>query len=175
MSRSIRTLLAALSAAAVLLSAAPAGAAEVRDPNDVPGKLDLKRLVGRRNAEGILRIRIETWGNWKKSLLNAKTTRNRLFVLFNVDEDPKPEYVGKIMASKGKLFMTIRGSGSVFEPLPVRKPAGNAVTTIVPGNSPPNPEGPLRLAARSRYVSDFGKCTEGCVDRAPNGGWLGVA
>jgi hypothetical protein len=162
-----------LVAALLMGLAAPAGAATTTDPNDVAGKLDLRTLTGTKaSTSAPLHITIVTYGNWKARVLRA-STHNRIFVLFNTDSDPPPEYVGTIVRSGGALHMDITGSGSSFEPLPVHHPDGHTITTVVPGSSPPNPDGNVRIATRSRF-GDQSSCSTPCKDRAPNGGWLTV-
>jgi hypothetical protein len=164
---------AALVVLAVALAALPATATTITDPDDVAGKLDLATVTGTKADDAApLRIRITTYENWAARLLRD-SGRNRVFVLFNVDADPKPEYRGEIVYTGGDLVMLISGQGSSFEPLPVRHPNGHTLRTTVPGDSPPNPEGRVRIAARSRFV-DEGDCADRCRDRAPNGGWLVV-
>lgn len=156
---------------ALLLLAPGAGAATVTDPDDVAGKLDLATVTATKSeASAPLKIRITTYENWAARLLR-ESGPNRVIVLFNVDTDPDPEYRGRILYAGGDLFMTISGEGSSFEPLPVRHPNGHTLRTVVPGSSPPNPDGQVRIAVRSRLYDDA-DCADGCFDRAPNGGWV---
>lgn len=153
------------------LLATPAGATTVTDPDDVAGKLDLATVTGTKtDATAPLKIRITTYENWAARLLR-ESGRNRVIVLFNVDTDPETEYRGAIVYAGGDLVMRIRGEGSSFEPLPVRHPNGHTLRTVVPGGSPPNPDGRVRIAVRSRMYDDA-ECADGCRDRAPNGGWV---
>lgn len=146
-------------------------AATVADPDDVGGKLDLATVTARKaDALAPLRIRITTYESWAARVLRASGP-NRVVVLFNVDADPEKEYRGVILRIGGDLVMLISGEGSTFEPLPVRHPNGHTLRTVVPGGPPPNPEGPVRIAARSRFF-DEADCADGCLDRAPNGGWV---
>ena len=155
--------------------ASPASAEEVADPDDVKGKLDLSLVVANKSdTDAPLRIRIETHENWAASLLSWKG-KNRVWILFNVDNDTNIEYVGTITSAKGKLGLNIEGSGSAFETLRVSHPDGHTLKTKIPGDSPPNPEGTVRIAVRSRYKTKTGGCSEGCRDRAPNGGTLAVS
>lgn len=167
----IRTLAVLLAAILVTTLGPAAGGTSLTDPDDVAGKLDLATLSGTKSEDAApLKIRITTHENWAARLLRD-SGRNRVWVLFNVDTDPEPEYRGEIVYTGGDLVMLIEGEGSSFEPLPVRHPDGHTLRTTVPGGSPPNPEGRVRIAARSRFV-DEADCASGCRDRAPNGGWL---
>jgi hypothetical protein len=162
-----------LVAGLVMALATPAGATQIGDPNDVAGKLDLKTLIGTKaGASAPLHITIVTYGDWRKRLLR-ESAHNRIFVLFNTDSDTSPEFVGTISESGGALHMVITGSGSSFEPLPVHHPNGHTITTVVPGSSPPNPDGNVRIAARSRFRNQT-TCSTVCKDRIPNGGWLTI-
>lgn len=166
-----RSALALVPLLALLLLAPTAVAATVADPDDVEGKLDLASVTARKaDALAPLRIRITTYENWAARLLR-ESGRNRVVVLFNVDADPETEYRGVILRVGGDLVMLVRGGSSSFEPLPVRHPDGHTLRTVVPGGSPPNPEGPVRIAVRSRSF-DEADCADGCLDRAPNGGWV---
>ncbi|MBI2237882.1 MAG: hypothetical protein HYU54_05065 [Actinobacteria bacterium] len=168
--------LAVLATLLLLASAVSAAATQAGDPDDVAGKLDLKELVvGKADSTAPLRVRLETYEGWKRNLL-CDCGDNRLVILFDVDSDSAADYVGKIsQADDGKLYLYIKGEGSSFEPLPVRHPEDDVIKTVVPGDSPPNPSGTVRIAARSTYYSATGACDDGCKDRAPNGGWLAVS
>jgi len=158
-----------------LALALPVSAEQLTDPDDVHGKLDLSLVAGnKKDPDAPLRIRIETYENWAASLLTYKGG-NRVWILFNVDSDTKFEYVGTITSVKGDLGLNIEGSGSAFETLPVKHPNGHTLKTRIPGDSPPNPEGTVRIAVKSRYKTKTGGCSEGCRDRAPNGGTLAVS
>lgn len=166
-----RPVLALVPLLTLLLIAPPAGAATVADPDDVGGKLDLATVTARKTDPlAPLWIRITTYESWAPRLLR-ESGPNRVVVLFNVDADPKKEFRGVILRIGGDLVMLVSGEGSSFEPLPVRHPNGHTLRTVVPGGSPPNPEGPVRIAARSRLF-DEADCADGCLDRAPNGGWV---
>jgi hypothetical protein len=166
-------LVAVLGVLALVLAATPAAAVQVTDPDDVAGKLDLKTLVVRKaDASAPLIAKITTYENWAATLLKD-SGHNRICVLFDVDADGAAEYVGKISSSGGDLHMDITGQGSAFEPLPVKHPDGHTIKTVVPGGSPPNPDGTVQIAAKSVF-HDTGTCSTACKDRAPNTGWLAV-
>lgn len=169
-----RRSVALVTMALVLAVAGPAVATQLSDPDDVSGKLDVMTVAGRKaDASAPLKIRIETYENWAAGLLR-ESRPNRVWVLFNTDADAEREYVGVITSSGGKLWLSITGEGSAFEPLRVRHPNGHTLKTTIPGDAPMNPEGTVRIAAKSRF-SDDADCSEACRDRAPNGGWLAVA
>jgi hypothetical protein len=168
-----RILVASITVLGLVWGAIPAAASQVTDPNDVSGKLDLKVLAGTKTAKRApLFIKIQTYGNWAKSVLKDSGD-NRVYVLFDVDGDGKTDYTGEISESGGKLHMDISGSGSSFEPLPVKHPNGHTLKTAVPGDSPPNPKGTVWLAVRSAF-KDTGSCATTCKDRLPDSAWLEV-
>jgi hypothetical protein len=87
------------------------------------------------------------------------------------------------------LKVFIRGSGSVFEPVPATKTDGRTVRFEIPGSSAfrgsggdgpgasPNPDGAApEMRADSRFIEvqecDPGSLSPPCVDRAPDTGWL---
>ena len=168
-----RILFVASVALTLVLASLPARAAQVTDPNDVAGKLDIKVLIGTKaSSNAPLVIKVRTYGSWAKSVL-ADSGDNRIQILFDVDGDGTVDYTGEISESGGKLHMDISGSGSSFEPLQVRHPNGYTIRTTVPGGSPPNPNGTVHIAAQSEFTNS-GSCSTTCEDRAPDSGWLTV-
>lgn len=166
-------LVAVLGVLALVLAATPAAAAQVTDPDDVAGKLDLKTLVVRKaDATAPLVVKVTTYETWAPKLLKD-SGKNRVYVLFDVDADGTAEYVGEISSSGGDLHMDITGQGSAFEPLPVKHPNGHTLKTVVPGGSPPNPDGTVGIATRSVF-HDTAACGTACKDRIPDAGWLSV-
>jgi hypothetical protein len=168
-----RILFVASVALTLALTALPARAAQVSDPNDVSGRLDLKVLIGTKAfSNAPLVIKVRTYGSWAKSLL-ADSGDNRIEILFDVDGDGTTDYTGEISESGGRLHMDISGSGSSFEPLPVRHPNGHTIKTTVPGGSQPNPDGTVYVAAMSEFTN-ADSCATTCEDRVPDSGWLTV-
>jgi hypothetical protein len=169
-SRSL-TLVAVVAVTAFVLAAAPAVAATVTDPGDVAGKLDLKTLSARKaDASAPLTIKIVTYEGWAKAVLKDSGD-NRIYVLFDVDSDGTVEFKGEISTSGHKLHMDISGDGSSFEPLVVKHPNAHTIKVVVPGGSPPNPDGTVQVAAKSLF-RDTGDCAAACKDRAPDSGWV---
>ena len=87
---------------------------------------------------------------------------NRVFVYFDSDDDRKTEYTGKIFKTS-RLVMATSGQGSHFERLPVTKPNATTLKVTVPAGAPFNPNGPMRIAAKSFYSGTV--CPTKCTDR----------
>jgi hypothetical protein len=159
-----------LAVAAVMVTAQVAAAAEIHDPKDTGGKLDIETVDANRNGSGALEVAVTTYGTWPSSLL-AHSGGNRIRVLFDTDSDGVAEFIGSIVDVHGTLEMIIRGQGSEFEPLPVTRPDDNTALVKVPSGSPPNPAHKYQVAARATFVPASGPKK---VDRAPDHGWIVV-
>ena len=153
----------------VMLAAQAAMAAEIHDPRDTGGRLDIESVDANREGQA-LQVAVTTYGTWPSSLL-AKSGGNRIKVLFDTDNDGVREYVGTIVDLNGSLEMLIRGQGSQFEPIPVTRPDDNTALVSVPGDSPPNPVHKFQVAVKSVFQPASGPKK---VDRAPNSGWIKV-
>jgi hypothetical protein len=158
-----------VSVAAVALIAQAATAAQIHDPHDTGGKLDIESVDATRSGHE-LEVAVTTYDTWPSSLL-AHSGGNRIKVLFDTDNDGTAEYTGSIVDVQGNLEMFIRGQGSQFEPLPVTRPDDNTALVHVPGDSPPNPLHKYQVAVKSTFVPASGPTK---VDRAPNSGWIVV-
>src|SRR6266576_217185 len=77
----------------VIVASPPSQAARMRDPNDVPGRLDLRVVSGQKLADGSLHVRISTYETWPRRLLR-RTSANAIFVLFDTNGDDKVDYRG---------------------------------------------------------------------------------
>jgi hypothetical protein len=153
------------------------------DPNDVKGKLDLKKLVAARDRQ-LMRVTITTYDRWAARILRGpggpRQGRNRLTVLYDIGvNDRVADYRGRVVYSGGRLRLWISGNGSNYEPLPVTRPSRLSVTWTQPidifFHGPP--AGPRRvyLAVKSLYRRKGTACAKGCRDRIPNKGWIVVA
>jgi len=158
-----------LALAVVMVIAQAAVAAEIHDPHDVGGKLDIETVDANRNG-GALEVAITMYGTWPSSLL-AHSGGNRIKVLFDTDNDGVSEYIGTIVSLQGNLEMIIKGQGSEFEPLPVTRPDDNTALVKVPGGSPPNPAHKYQVATKAIFKPASGPTK---VDRAPDHGWIAV-
>ena len=171
----MRKLLAAIAVASLLLIPAIANAAdpflEVNDPNDSPGRLDFEHLKGLKTSSASdLEITMKFRNAFQAKLLK-RSGPNRVFVYFDSDDDRKTEYTGKIFKTS-RLVMATSGQGSHFERLPVTKPNATTLKVTVPAGAPFNPNGPMRIAAKSFYSGTV--CPTKCTDRVPSQGWVRV-
>jgi hypothetical protein len=157
---------AAAVAALLVLVPAAAEAAQVTDPNDTPGKLDLELVRGVRNVSGDpITFTIRMQAPFEKAVLGPAA--NWVKVFLNVDGDAAVDYVGTIKKSGTKLAVYFSGQGDNFEPLPVRRPNLRTLRFTVPGGPPLAPNGPVSMIVQSHYVN-AGACSMGCLDVAPN-------
>jgi len=164
-----RVMVAGAVAVVVVLVGQAALAAEIHDPKDTGGKLDIESVDATREGHA-LSVAVSTYGTWPSSLL-AGSGKNRIKVLFDTNNDGTVDYTGSIVDLNGNLRMIIRGHGSQFEPLPVSRPDDNTAHVTVPGDSPPNPAHKYQVAAKSFFFPATGPEK---IDRAPNSGWITV-
>jgi hypothetical protein len=141
------------------------------DPDDVSGNLDIRDFMANQ-GNGLITVTLSTYGAWDPSVLAGDPLSpgpNTMTVLYDVDLDGKTDYRAKLIFAGGRLSAFISGSGSQFEPIPVRRRNGSTVRFTHPVDiftkRPPN--GDLQLRAQTVF--------EGEEDRAPDDGqWLGV-
>jgi hypothetical protein len=141
------------------------------DPDDVSGSLDIRDFKARQGS-GLLTVTLSTYDAWASSVLAGDPLSpgpNTMTVLYDVDLDGKTDYRARLVFAGGRLSAFISGSGSQFEPVPVRRPDATTVKFTHPVDiflkRPPN--GDMQLRAQTVF--------EGEEDRAPDDGqWLGV-
>ena len=146
---------------------APAGT----DPDDVSGSLDIRDFKAKQ-GNGLITITLSTYDAWASNVLAGDPLApgpNTMTFLYDVDLDQKPDYRAKLVYTGGKLSAFISGSGSQFEPIPVRRPSAFTVRFTHPVDVftklPPN--GDIQLRAQTVFAGE--------EDRAPDDGqWLGV-
>lgn len=165
-----RLALALLAVVALPAAAAAAWGASASDPNDTPGKLDLRTVTATRSASDIVTVTVRTWDSWQKGDLPQSGSPNRLLVLFNTDADGTAEYTARIVNLGGSLVALLSGQGQQFEPLPVTRPSGAKARFVFPADVLVDPDEDLGVAARSIYKG--GLCSVPCTDRAPNTGFV---
>src|SRR4051795_8183412 len=85
----------------VLLVAQAALAAQIHDPKDTGGKLDIESVDATREGHA-LSVAVTTYGTWPSSLL-AKSGKNRIKVLFDTNSDGAFDYTGSIVDVDGTL------------------------------------------------------------------------
>jgi hypothetical protein len=142
------------------------------DPDDTSGSLDIRDFRATRRG-ALVTITISTYEAWDESVLTGDPLDpgpNTLMVLYDVDLDQKADYRAKLIFAGGRLSAFISGSGSQFEPVPVRRPDGFTARFTHPVDilpKIPGPETDVQLQARSAFA--------GAKDHAPDDGqWLGV-
>lgn len=147
----------------------------VADADDVDGLLDLAVLKFTKDSAGApLAVVVRTHDPWDNRVLRDDV--NQLLVLLDVNHDGTMDYRARIRKVGADLVVVI-GSGSIFEPLPASKPNMRSVRFVIPGDSPPNPNGTAPdMRATSQFIESI-ECDPAsgqapCVDRAPDAGWL---
>ncbi|SRR6266545_2203658 len=152
-----------------------------KDPNDVRGKLDLRKVTAARE-EPLLRMNIITYGVWRSRLLRGAggphAGPNKLTVLYDVNGDKRADYTGRIIYEGTRLALWITGKKSQFEPVPVRRPTRRSVTFRHPVDiffkgSPRDVE-VIWIRVTSLYRKAGTACARGCRDRAPNRAWMKI-
>jgi hypothetical protein len=141
------------------------------DPDDVSGSLDIRDFGAKRKG-ALITITISTYEAWEPSVLTGNPLApgpNTMTVLYDVDLDQKADYRAKLVYAGGHLSAFISGSGSQFEPIPVRRPDSFSAKFTHPVDIftklPPN--GDIQLRAQTVFAGE--------EDRAPDDGqWLGV-
>jgi hypothetical protein len=149
----------------LVLAAAPAHATTVTDPDDVPGRLDVALVQATRTPYGATKIKVTTHDAFRSRLLRP-SSEHRFVILFDTDGAEGYEFRGRVVKTSNGLVLNIRGSGSSFEPLRVRRSDYTELHVIVPGDSPPGPSSAYRIKVKTIF--------NGNVDRAPESGWVRV-
>jgi hypothetical protein len=173
-------ILASLVAVLILLvTAANAGccSASHLDPDDTPGRLDLKRITYIKDGtQAPMRVTIRTYQSWRSRYLTL-FSGNAVRVRLEVDDDPEADYVAAIRFRKG-LVAVISGEGRIFDPIRVRRPDLRTARFRIPGQSPPNPNATdIGISAKTEFIASV-TCDPAsggtlCVDLAPD--WLTLA
>jgi hypothetical protein len=110
-----RRLLAALAALSVLASAgiAVADAGLARDPDDTPGRLDVRQIRhGHGHRMGLIRHRVAMQGEWGTRLLRRKGA-GEIYLLFSTRGNDCAEQRVRIVKREGKLRAAIQA----FDPV----------------------------------------------------------
>jgi arylsulfatase A-like enzyme len=156
-------------------SPAASVSADILDPHDVAGRLDLARLRYRRFDVGApLRIKIEARRGWQPDLLQLGGS-NRVLVQIDVDGDARPEYRVRIVLTAIGLRAWLIGPSGRIAAFRGKRPNGRSLSFRIPGSSRANPApgGGIRLRARSVFFRPGSTCDPGCIDRLPDTGFGG--
>jgi hypothetical protein len=161
--------LAALGVVATLLAClAPAAAVaeQVRDPDDVAGKLDYQKLAAtkRRRKDSAIVTVVFHEGFRPQAL--KKPDGLTLWIDLNVDGDA--DFKGSIHDGRGGLLIHLDdlGGSHSLNPLPVFRLAKDTYRVVLPSGQPYNTPGKKAFFATSVF------CAAACSrDRVPDAGW----
>ena len=158
--------LAALALTALAgLDVAAAGTSSISDPNDRPGKLDI-RSASQGHAGTKVKHTITTFGNWPKGLLGPRTP-NFLLLEISTDSDPAPERAVVIFSTPGRMVAGVfTGRGNFLGRAAASHPNGHTVVVVIRRALLGSPAG-YRWQAFA-YFEGANTCGGGCLDRAPN-------
>lgn len=128
--------------------AVPAGAASLTDPDDLAGVLDIEDLEAEHETGSApMDISLSFHDAFADADL-AGGSGNKLRLLFDVDLNGTPDFVGRIKKAGTALVLSIREGGSNrFEPLPVTREDDDALSMVIPGTAPMNPARSIALRA----------------------------
>jgi hypothetical protein len=149
------------------LSPSAALAEQVRDPDDVAGRLDYRKLAAtkRRRKDNAIVTMVFQRGFRTRTLRKP----NGLVVWIDVDVDGREEFKGAIHDSRGGLLIHLDrvGRSDRFNPLPVFRLAPDTYRIVLPSGQPYNSPG------RKAYYATSAYCSTTCIrDRVPDAGWL---
>jgi hypothetical protein len=160
---------AVLVALALILAPTVASGNDVRDPDDVSGKLDFKRLSATKRHRIDNAIATMTFHDGFRP--QALKKPNALFLWIDVNVDGDADFKGTIRSTRSGILMEIDdlGGRDPFNPLPVFRLAHDTYRVVLPSRQPYNTRGRKAFYATSKY------CSTTCVtDRVPDAGWVGT-
>jgi hypothetical protein len=148
------------------------------DGNDVGGPLDLESASAVSTGD-LLAVSLTTHEAWDDAVVTGprldRPGPNRLTILYDIDDDGRADYTGRIIFAEGALSLVIAGKGQAFEPVPVERPDDATaqfvhpvdVFFIVAGQAEIESETDIQVAVESSAA--------GFKDRIPADGWILVA
>lgn len=158
---------AAVAAAGSGLLPSTAAADQIRDANDVAGRLDYRKLAA--SKRGRRDNAIVTMAFQRGFRPRALRKPNGLGVWIDVDVDGREDFRGAIHDGRGGLLIhldDLRRSRRL-NPLPVFRMAPDVYRVVLPSGQPYNTRGRKAFYATSAY------CATSCIrDRVPDAGWL---
>ena len=161
--------IAVLVALASILVPTAASGNDVRDPDDVSGKLDFKRLSATKRRRIDNAIATMTFHDGFRP--QALKKPNALFLWIDVNVDGDADFKGTIRSTRIGILMEIDdlGGRDPFNPLPVFRLAHDTYRVVLPSRQPYNTRGRKAFYATSKY------CSTTCVtDRVPDAGSVGT-
>ena len=154
---------------ALILAPTVASGNDVRDPDDVSGKLDFKRLSATKRRRIDNAIATMTFHDGFRP--QALKKPNALYLWIDVNVDGNADFKGTIRSTRIGILMEIDdlGGRDPFNPLPVFRLAHDTYRVVLPSRQPYNTRGRKAFYATSKY------CSTTCVtDRVPDAGWVGT-
>jgi hypothetical protein len=151
----------------MVLPASVASGDDARDPDDVTGKLDFKRLSAtkRRRVDNAI-VTMTFHDGFRPQALKKP---NALFLWIDVNVDEDADFKGTIRFSRRGILMEIDdlGGSDPFNPLPVFRLEHDTYRVVLPSRQPYNTRGAKAFFATSKF------CSPTCVaDRVPDAGWV---
>jgi hypothetical protein len=156
--------------AALLGGLAPAAALaeQARDPDDVAGKLDYKKLTAtkRRRKDSAIVTMVFHDGFRPQAL--KKPNALVLWIDVNVDDDA--DFKGTVHDGRGGILIHLDelGGSHSLNPLPVFRLAKDTYRVVLPSGQPYDTPGKKAFFATSKFCSTM--CSR---DRVPDAGWVG--
>jgi hypothetical protein len=151
----------------MVLPASVASGDDARDPDDVTGKLDFKRLSAtkRRRVDNAI-VTMTFHDGFRPQALKKP---NALFLWIDVNVDEDADFKGTIRFTRRGILMEIDdlGGSDPFNPLPVFRLEHDTYRVVLPSRQPYNTRGTKAFFATSKF------CSPTCVaDRVPDVGWV---
>jgi hypothetical protein len=153
----------------MVLAPSPASGDDARDPDDVSGKLDFKRLSATKRGRVDNAIVTMTFHDGFRPQALKKPNALFLWIDVNIDEDA--DFKGTIRFTRRGILMEIDdlGASDPFNPLPVFRLENDTYRVVLPSRQPYNTRGRKAFFATSKF------CSPTCVaDRVPDVEWVGT-
>ncbi|HWM13155.1 MAG TPA: hypothetical protein VNO56_01600 [Gaiellaceae bacterium] len=137
------------------------------DGNDTSGPLDI-RSASHGHAGTAVTHTIRTFGTWSRAVVGPGTP-NAFLLFVSTDADPAAERVVLVFASASRMVaLVLRPNGALVGRASATKPTGRTVRVSIPRARLGSPAG-YRWQAFSYFERGSGTCSNGCLDRVPNG------
>jgi hypothetical protein len=171
--RSRRAAPVALSLALTLAAAIAHAAPTVSDPEDVRGPLDIERVdLERPTTASPLEIAVSFY---RRVTRRPFVKGGRVRVSFDTRGGVRPEWIGSVQARRHGLALVVSSRRRELARYRIRRPNSHTLSTTIPGSTPANPNGPLRIRVATSWRARHGPCKHSCDDRAPDAGSLVVS
>ena len=148
------------------------GYATEADGDDARGPLDVKRLH---------LVRPTSWSPLHVVVTFYRRVPSKVFARgghahlgFDTQGDAGADWTGTVTRTRRGLTLIVRGRGGEWGRERVARPTPRELAVTLPGSTPPNPNGPVAVTAKTSYKRPRGPCRHACTDRAPDGGGLAI-